>query len=242
MKALRVFASSWLRCRRSISIVLRSALLLIAGLAFSACQASDSPDAAPRPAETASSSTRVVRILGRNSTALLALDRLGRGQPPPDTRLEITGRDSGRQVVDDLLSARAAGRQPYHSAVVPHRFLGELVEGGLVAPLDDGVLQGLGESDFFDGWWRATCWYRGTQYGLPSPRDPCRCGSAATSGMKRMRTRFTPGTASPPRPRGRGPNSSGWSNFSIVRQPAASAPSLSALQTKDSSSLAAVRV
>ena len=139
---------------------------MLAGLACSACQATNSPDAGGHPADTAASSARVVRILGRNSAALVALERLGRGQPPPETRLDVTGRDSGRQVVDDLLRARAAG-EPYDLAVVPHRFLGELVEGGLVAPLDVGVLQGPGESDFFDGWWRATGWYRGTPYGLP---------------------------------------------------------------------------
>ena len=82
-------------------------------------------------------------------------------------RLEVTGRDSGRQVVNDLASARAAGRQAYDLAVVPHRFLGELVESGLVARLDAGILGDLGESDFFEGWWRATGWYRGTPYGLP---------------------------------------------------------------------------
>jgi ABC-type glycerol-3-phosphate transport system substrate-binding protein len=140
---------------------------LIAALALSACRTSDSPDAGSRRAETSPRSFPTVRIIGRKSTALVALERLGRGQPPPDSRLDVTGLESGRQVVDELRSARAAGRQPYDLAVVPHRFLGELVEAGVVAPLDAAALDGVGESDFFDGWWRATGWYRGSPYGLP---------------------------------------------------------------------------
>ena len=66
-----------------------------------------------------------------------------------------------------MASARAAERHGYDLAVVPHRFLGELVEGGLVAPLDAGVLEACARRTSSTDWWRATGWYRGTPYGLP---------------------------------------------------------------------------
>jgi ABC-type glycerol-3-phosphate transport system substrate-binding protein len=128
----------------------------------------------PKASESTIAST--IRILGRTSRPLLALERIaGERQAGLGVRLEISRRDTVKEVLAELEPnpARAANR--YDLAVVPHRFLGQLVERGVVVPIE-AHLQGLpaeearlvdGDKNLFAGWWRQTAWYHGRPFGYP---------------------------------------------------------------------------
>src|SRR5262245_23030170 len=152
--------------------------------AWSACSAR------PRtPEEPASATGSTLRILGRTSRPLIALEHIARERGDRSgARLEISRRDTMTEVLAELEAKATSAPASYDLAVVPHRFLGQLVEAGVVAPLDPfshqrrAALKGQrsvpsqdpeppsqgqsaqeirlvdGDTDFFAGWWRQTAW------------------------------------------------------------------------------------
>jgi multiple sugar transport system substrate-binding protein len=151
---------------------MRFRALMLVALALPACGACRPQQEAPgKPEPTIPGA---VRILGRSSPPLIALERIAQQQHDASgIRLAISRRDSIEEVVAELESPTRAGS--FDLAVVPHRFLGQLVQSGVVAPIEtplmsqpvDGARPVDGETDFFAGWWKQTAWYRGRPYGYP---------------------------------------------------------------------------
>jgi multiple sugar transport system substrate-binding protein len=117
-----------------------------------------------------------VRVLGRDSRPLQALERIkNRHESRLAVRIEISKRDQLKQVIAELEQEPASGQSPYDLVIIPHRFLGQLVEKGhlrsiesfLADPLPADVQRFDPDQDLFKGWWRATSWYRGHPYAYP---------------------------------------------------------------------------
>jgi multiple sugar transport system substrate-binding protein len=149
------------------------ARVLVAASWLAATSACGARQEVPKESE---STTQTVRILGRTSRPLLALERIARERRAGSAvRLEISRRDTVKEVLAELEPKPARAPAPYDLAVVPHRFLGQLVESGAVAPIEQHLQSQSaeearlldGETDFFAGWWRRTAWYHGRPYGYP---------------------------------------------------------------------------
>jgi ABC-type glycerol-3-phosphate transport system substrate-binding protein len=147
--------------------------LVLVTFSVATCGACREPrDAAGKLEHT---TTDAIRILGRSAPPLVALERVAHEQQGESgIRFEITRRETIEEVLAELGSpTRVLGS--YDLAIVPHRFLGQLVEQGVVAPIDTHLKSRPaaerrlieGESDFFPGWWRQTAWYHGQPYGYP---------------------------------------------------------------------------
>lgn len=158
--------SGQMRAERRIARAGLGLFALVAVILSCAAPQRQQPGGSPPPQPV--EARRVVRVLGHESASLRFLERLAaRDLARSGLLLEITARPTLSDLVSTLTAQRSSDGSDFDLVLAPQRALGRLVEAGVLAGLVGNADTDDRTSDFFDGWWRKTAWYRGRAYGYP---------------------------------------------------------------------------
>jgi multiple sugar transport system substrate-binding protein len=153
------------------------AIALCLGLIFVACS-TDTGNPVPQPgAPPVSATGRRLIVAGEDSASLAAFEKTKSLYAAAGLSVDIVRRDPAA-IIKDLLEETP--RPPYDLLIVPSWMLGELVENGLVQPIDVFIKDPSSydprlfdsEKDVVPDWWSQLSWYHGRPYGYPFQLRP----------------------------------------------------------------------